>query len=215
MINRLSFLLLFVPVLAFSQSKDSTIAYDYGYRMYDARVGKAMSTDPVKNKDNNPYNFVKQDTIKEWITHLDKENRFSIKHPNHWIFSTSKKTPNQIFFIHEPPSDSLEVLTNIQIKITPHFDISLELRSELKENEWKHSKNYKNIIILSKKEIQFNKTTAHEYICQANVSSIQVKWKMILLIHYKNFIEISVTSSAEKYKKNIRIIEKIINSFSL
>lgn len=65
MINRLLFLLLFVPVLAFSQSNDSTVAYDYGYRMYDARIGKALSTDPSQPKNSSPYSFVKQDTTAE------------------------------------------------------------------------------------------------------------------------------------------------------
>jgi len=64
MINRLSFLLLFVPVLAFSQSKDSTVAYDYGYRMYDARIGKAVSTDPIQTN-NTPYAFVKNSATKK------------------------------------------------------------------------------------------------------------------------------------------------------
>ena len=48
----------FLTVITFAQnSKKDTTTFDYGARIYDARIGRAMSVDPKVTKNNSPYNF--------------------------------------------------------------------------------------------------------------------------------------------------------------
>ena len=50
--------------LSFAQDtkKDTAQLYDYGARIYDARIGRYMSVDQKQLKENNPYQFA--DNIK-------------------------------------------------------------------------------------------------------------------------------------------------------
>lgn len=60
-----AFLCLAVTAFAQDTKKDTvkTGSYeDFGARIYDARIGRAMSVDPKQSKENNPYQFA--DTTK-------------------------------------------------------------------------------------------------------------------------------------------------------
>ncbi|HET6243843.1 MAG: hypothetical protein H0V01_10765 [Bacteroidetes bacterium] len=60
--NRLTSAFIFLAVSAFAQdTKKDTVKTgsleDYGMRIYDPRIGRAMSTEPKDLPQNNPYNF--------------------------------------------------------------------------------------------------------------------------------------------------------------
>lgn len=59
--------LLCFAVSAFAQDtkKDTAQLYDYGARIYDARIGRPMSVDPKQSKENNPYQFADTTNIKQ------------------------------------------------------------------------------------------------------------------------------------------------------
>lgn len=69
--------LIFLTVTAFAQDKkkDTATAYDYGARMYDARIGRAMSVGPNQSKENNPYQFTEQKTVASDTTKWPKEEK--------------------------------------------------------------------------------------------------------------------------------------------
>jgi len=50
-----------------TQKKDSATTFDYGARIYDARIGRPMSVDP-KSSQNNPCNFTEQKKIFDTTT---------------------------------------------------------------------------------------------------------------------------------------------------
>lgn len=64
--------LLCFTVSAFAQDnkKDTAQLYDYGARIYDARIGRYMNVDPIQN---NPYKFADTTATKQPATEPKKK----------------------------------------------------------------------------------------------------------------------------------------------
>lgn len=62
-----AFLCLTVSVFAqdSTKTKADSASLDYGYRIYDTRIGRSASVDPKASQQNNPYQFEQQNTISD------------------------------------------------------------------------------------------------------------------------------------------------------
>lgn len=151
----------------------------------------------------------------EWKKHYNSKENFNIEYPKTWVISKSNEIADQAFFVHEPFKDKMNILSNVQIKISSNFEIPLDIRADLKENEWTKSKTYNEYNITSRQKITFNKKNAYIYNCEAIVQEIPIKWICVIVIYNDKYIEISATTSKQKYTIQKGIFEKIIHSIVL
>lgn len=61
-----------LAISAFAQdstkTKSDSASLDYGYRIYDTRIGRSASIDPKASPQNNPYKFTEQKTVSDSTT---------------------------------------------------------------------------------------------------------------------------------------------------
>lgn len=151
----------------------------------------------------------------EWKKHYNNQENFNVEYPNNWTISKSNEITNQAFFVHEPFQEDLTVLSNVQIRISKNFKIPLNIRTELKEVEWKKSQTYTNLNIISKQKNTFLGQEAYTYICEATAQENDIKWIQIITIHKSKYFEISATTSKEKFTLHKEIFDRIIQSITL
>lgn len=75
-----------LAISAFAQdstkTKSDSTSLDYGYRIYDTRIGRSASVDPKASPQNNPYQFEQQKTVSDSTTvkqPADKPKKKSIQ----------------------------------------------------------------------------------------------------------------------------------------
>lgn len=147
-------------------------------------------------------------------TYLDTQYGFSFDYPYNWRIA-DKSTQSQVLVYEPLEDDEKNVITNISVSVKNNYDIPLDIRGELTEQEWKDSNEYKNIKILTKKKEEFRKQKAIIYVCEADVVNIKTQWKKIIFIKDSLFYDISITTSKDKFQKQTNIINNTIDSFSL